>query len=412
MRSSTSSTIRAPVLVPPDPGQSPGEGLALVLGGGGARGAYQAGVLSGLARRFPELRFPILTGISAGAVNTVHLASDAGSMLTAAGDLVRLWLALTPDRVFDVDALPVLRNVAAWGARLVSGGRGRAREPLRGMVDTSPLRRFLKGALPCATDGSLPNIAANIERGTLRTVALSAMSYTTGDSVTWVQGRDVELWQRPHRRSEEARLTVDHVMASSALPMLFPAVRIGAEWFGDGGVRLTAPLSPALHAGASRILTISTRYGRGTGDAGRSLLDAYPPPAQIMGVLYNAVFQDVSDADALQLERINRLVAGLPREKRGGMRHVDLLVLRPSRDLGELARDFEPRLPPLIRYLTRGWGTREARSPDVLSLVLFQPDYVQRLIELGEADAKGQADRVEAFLSAPGGSAALASSTA
>jgi NTE family protein len=401
MRMSTSSAIRAPVLVPADPAQSPEEGLALVLGGGGARGAYQAGVLSGLARRFPELRFPILTGISAGAVNTVHLASHPGPMQRAADDLLRLWLALTPDQVFDVDAVPVLRNVAAWGAKLVAGGRRRAREPLRGMVDTSPLRRFLTEVLPRAADGSLPGIASNIDRGTLRTVALSAMSYTTGESVTWVEGRDVELWQRPNRRSEEARLTVEHVMASSALPMLFPAVRIGDEWFGDGGVRLTAPLSPALHAGASRILTISTRYGRGDRNAGRALVDAYPPPAQIMGVLYNAVFQDVSDADALQLERINRLLASVPRETRNGMRIVDLLVLRPSRDLGELARDFEPQLPPLIRYLTRGWGTREARSPDVLSLVLFQPDYVARLIELGEEDAKAQADRVEAFLSAP-----------
>jgi NTE family protein len=132
----------------------------------------------------------------------------------------------------------------------------------------------------------------------------------------------------------------------------------------------------------------------------RADLDGYPPPAQVLGVLYNAVFQDLSDADALQLERINRLLASVPHDKRNGLRITDLLVLRPSRDLGKLARDFEPRLPPLIRYLTRGWGTREARSPDVLSLILFQPDYLQRLIELGEADAEAQADRVEAFLTA------------
>jgi NTE family protein len=398
---STSSAIRAPVVVPAGPAQSPGEGVGLVLGGGGARGAYQAGVLRGIGRRFPELRLPILTGISAGAVNIVHLASHSEPMRQAAEDLTQLWLALTPDQVFDVAALPVVRNVAAWGARLVSGGRRGAREPLRGMVDTLPLRRFLNGVLTHAADGSLPGIAQNIDRGVLQSVALSAISYTTGESVTWVQGRDGALWERPHRRSEAARLTVEHVMASSALPMLFPAVRIADEWFGDGGVRLTAPLSPALHLGASRILTISTRYGRRGAKVGRAVVDGYPPPAQILGVLYNAVFLDLSDTDALQLERINRLLAGVPAERRNGLRIVDLLVLRPSQDLGKLARKFEPRLPPLIRYLSRGWGTREARSSEVLSLILFQPDYVQQLIELGEADAEAQADRVEAFLTAP-----------
>jgi NTE family protein len=378
-----------------------GEALAVVLGGGGARGAYQAGVLRGIARRFPHLGFPILTGISAGAVNAIQLASHPGSPNQAADDLVDLWLRLTPEKVYDVATLPLIRNVSAWGARLVSGGRRRLREPLRGMVDTSPLRDFLNDALLHDPDGTLPGIAHNIERGVLRSAALSAVSYTTGQSVTWIEGREVAPWQQPNRRTEAARLTVEHVMASSALPMLFPAVRIGDEWFGDGGVRLIAPLSPALHLGATRILTISTRYPRTRADAHRDVRDGYPPPAQVLGVLYNAVFSDLGDADGLQLERMNRLLAKLPLEQRNGMRIVDLLVLRPSLDLGKLAREFEPRLPPLIRYLTRGWGTRDVPSPDVLSLILFQPDYLRRLIEVGEADADAQAGRLEAFLTAP-----------
>lgn len=380
--------------------EKPNEALALVLGGGGARGAYQAGVLRGIARRFPALRIPILTGISAGAVNTVHLASHAGPLGGATEELVRLWLSLTPDRVYDVNAFPLVRNVMRWGARLVSGGHGSG-EPTRGMMDTAPLRRFLLNVLSPDTDGSFRGIERNIDQGTLRAVALSATSYTTGQSVTWVQGRDVALWQRPQRRSELARLTIDHVMASSALPMLFPAVKVGSEWFGDGGVRLTAPLSPALHLGATRILTVSTRYLRTRAEADRPLTDGYPPPAQVLGVLYNAVFLDLIDEDILRLQKVNRLLDDVPEAEREGMRIVDIFVMRPSRDLGRLAGEFESRLPTAFRYLTRGLGTQRTASPDILSLVMFQEDYLRRLVELGEADAEAQAERVDAFLQRP-----------
>lgn len=372
--------------------------LALTLGGGGARGAYQAGVLRGIGRLFPTLRFPILTGISAGAVNTIHLAAHDGPLPASADDLVRLWLRLTPEQVYDLRTPALLRTMFSWAARLVSGGIGRGREPMRGMMDTEPLRRFLTRALQRAPDGSLPGIARNLDRGTLRAVALSATSYATGQSMTWVQGRDVDLWQRPQRRSLLTRLTVEHVMASSALPMIFPAVRVGNEWFGDGGVRLTAPLSPALHLGASRILTISTKYRKSQAEADLPSSRQYPPPAQVLGVLYNSIFLDLIDEDILRLERLNRLLRSLPPEERQGMRIVDILVMRPSRDLGKLARAFEPRLPSVFRYLTRGLGTKETKSPDFLSLVLFQPDYLRRLIELGEQDAEAQAERLQSFL--------------
>ena len=269
---------------------------------------------------------------------------------------------------------------------------------MKGLMDTEPLRQFLNRVLERNADGTLPGIERNLAAGALHAVALSATSYTTGQSVTWVEGKDIQLWQRPQRRSELARLTVDHVMASTALPMLFPAVKLGAEWFGDGGVRLTAPLSPALHLGATRILTISTRYQRTRAEADRPLTDGYPPPAQVLGVLYNAVFLDLIDEDILRLQKVNRLLDGVPPDRRDGMRVVDILVMRPSRDLGKLAREFEPRLPPVFRYLTRGLGTQHTASPDILSLVLFQSDYLRRLIDLGESDAEAQAGQVEAFL--------------
>jgi NTE family protein len=373
--------------------------IALTLGGGGARGAYQAGVLRGIARLFPEAKFSIQTGISAGAVNTVHLASHRGTFTESAAALVDLWLSLSPDQVYDVAALPLARNVLRWGIRLASGGHRPAREPMRGMVDTSPLRTFLIKALQPAADGSLPGIAENLARGKLKAVALTGTSYTTGQAVTWIEGRDVELWQRPQRRSEATRLTPRHVMASSALPVLFPAVQVGSEWYGDGGVRLTAPLSPALHLGAHRILTISTRYRRTRAEADQPLTAGYPPPAQVLSVLYNAVFLDLIDEDVLRLQKVNSLLSAVPQSERGGMRVVDMLVLRPSRDLGKLASEFEVQLPRFFRYLTRGLGTQQTRSPDILSLVLFQRDFLERLVELGETDASARAEEISQFLS-------------
>lgn len=383
--------------------------LALALGGGGARGAYQAGVLRGLARCFPHLRFPILTGVSAGAVNTVHLASHTGTLEQSTEALVNLWLSLTPEKVFEVNTLPLARNMLRWALRLVGGGMS-AHEPRRGLVNTAPLRRFLSDTLQVAPDAPIAGIRRNIDSGALRAVALTATSYSTGQSVTWIEGRDIEPWQRPQRRTHATSLTVDHIMASSAIPMLFPAVRIRDEWYGDGGVRLTAPLSPALHLGATRIIAISTRYAGTIEEASVRAIDGYPSPAQVLGILFNAVFLDQVDEDIRRLNTVNQLLRRVPPEQRGGLREVDNLVIRPSRDLGRIARKFEPRLPGFFRYLTRGLGTRSSRSADMLSLILFQEDYLRVIMQLGEEDAERDAGRIEAFLAdAPHASGSFAS---
>jgi NTE family protein len=371
--------------------------LGMVLGGGGARGAYQVGVLHAIAARYPTLQVPILVGVSAGAVNATHLAAHRGTFADAMQALVQHWLSLTPDQVFRVDASSLAANVMRSGFRLVAGGQGHP-EQFQGMVDTAPLRDFLERVLERNPDGTLPGITHNLDRGHLRALALCGTSYTTSQSVTWVQGRDIALWERPQRRSERTQILVDHVLASTALPLLFPATRVGNEWFGDGGIRLTSPLSPALHLGASRIITIATRYDRSGTEAAQPQVAGYPPPAQVLGVLYNAVFLDLIDQDVLRLQRTNRLVERLPPEHRHGLRVVDMLVLRPSRDLGRLAGDYEPRLPRVFRFLTRGLGTRKTASPDILSLVMFQQDYLRRLIELGEEDVHRQWERIEAFL--------------
>lgn len=392
---------------PPDSTNVPGDAspstpdlgeLALVMGGGGARGAYQVGLLRYLARRYPSLRLPILTGVSAGAVNVAHLAQHTGTFTAAATSLEQLWRSLTPEQVFRVDAPPLLTNFFRWGVRLLSGGTP-AEPQTRGLVDTSPLRSYLTEAL-LPQDGILKGIDQNLARGSLRAVALTTTDYATGQSIVWMQGRNLVEWERPKRRSISTHLTVDHVMGSAALPFFFPAVRIGDSWHGDGGIRLAAPLSPALHLGAHKIIAVSTRYERTQAEANQPLIRGYPPPAQVLSILYNAVFLDLIDQDVIRLERMNHVLRKLPPDERNGLRVVNILVLRPSQDLGKLSREYEPLLPGFFRFMTRGLGTRQTKSPDILSLLMFQANYIGRLIELGEADAEARADDIDAFLGA------------
>jgi NTE family protein len=385
----------------PEPKARPAGPVALALGGGGARAAYQVGLLRYLGRRLPQTRFDIVTGVSAGAINATFLAAHPGPVGDAAEELSEIWNRLEPEDVFDADFGSLLRQVLGWGLRLVSGGR-RLGPRVRGLVDTSPLAALLTRCLR-AHDGEVPGIADNIARGRLRACAVTTLDYSTGQTVTWVQGSDIHGWERPNRRSAKTRMRVDHVLASSSLPLVFPAVRLGRDWHGDGGVRLAAPLSPALHLGARRMLAVSTRYARSGEEADQPTSTGYPPPAQILGHLMNAVFLDLLDQDVLRLELVNRLLERLPPDERLGMRPIEILALRPSVDLGRLAGEYEPRLPKAFRFLTRGLGTRETSSPDLLSLLMFQPDYLTRLIEIGEADAEARADDIARLLEAPSG---------
>lgn len=371
-------------------------GLGVVLTGGGARAAYQTGLLRWVGRRYPSLRVPYVTGISAGAINAAHLASHHGTFQQATDELCALWQGLTPEDIFRTDVFSLTKTIIGWAGRLLLGGFIRMPEA-RALLDTAPLRRTLEEAL-INVDGELTGIRYNLTLGGCRAVAIGTTSYTTGQSVIWVEGEDIRLWERPSRRSTQATLTIDHVMASAALPLFFPAVRIGNAWYGDGGIRLTAPLSPALHLGATHVLALATRHERSIEQADLPSIAGYPPPAQVLGVLLNSVFLDVIDQDAMRLERINRLIEKLSDENRDGMKPVRLLVIRPSVDLGQLAGDYEPQLPPAFRLLTRGFGAKETASPDVLSMLMFQPDYLARLVEMGEADAEARADEICDFI--------------
>lgn len=385
------------VLTPSPPSSN---GCALVLSGGGARAAYQAGVLHYIAEHFPTHRFPVLTGVSAGAINTAQLANHVGSFEAAASDLMVSWSKLRTENVFAAESgLSML-----WGFLRHSGASAPPEEATtlevrdtHGLVDTTPLWTFLKEELN-TTDGTLDGVEANLNRGHLKAAAVVTTNYATGQTVTWVQGEKFDLWERPDRISINTTLTIDHVMASTALPLIFPAVRIGDMWYGDGGIRLAAPLAPAVHLGADRILAISTRYKQSRAEADEPTVHGYPPAAQIVGMLMNAIFLDALDQDAFALERINKLVDDTPQRFRHGMRPIDLLVLRPSVDLGRLARSREPSLPGALRFLTSGLGTEETLSPDWLSVLLFEKEYIAQLLEIGYEDGKKQHDQIATFI--------------
>lgn len=372
--------------------------FALVLSGGGARASYQTGVLHYIAEAFPEARFSIMTGVSAGAINAAHLANDLDPFPEAVQHLVRCWSGLRSENVYATETS--LRFI--WNLMRTTAGGGEDEEALengkkQGWVDTSPLQEYLRDKLH-APDGVLTHVSENIRRGVLKAFAIITTSYTTGQTVSWMQGRGIEGWERPNRVGIHTTLHVDHVMASSSLPFLFPAVRLGDAWYGDGGIRLSAPLAPAIHLGADRILTISTRYDRSRVEADRPTVEGYPPNAQIVGLLMNAIFLDTLDQDALMLDRINRLLEALPPRKRGGLRPIRFLLLRPTLDIGRLSREYEPNLRGPLKLLARALSSDKTESPDWLSMLLFEPEYTLRLMEIGYEDGRKQHHRIEAFL--------------
>jgi NTE family protein len=369
-------------------------GLGLTLFGGGARAAYQVGVLKGLSQGHPGLQVPIITGISAGAINAAHLSSSPGTFAERAQSLGDLWRAIDVDRVFETMSLPLLYRTFCIAMRLAIGWAPTV-DPLLGLVNSKPLAEFLEEALG---SHDLPGIQANLDSGELRAVALIALKYSTSQTISFCMGEEILDWERPLRRSQRAQLNVDHVVASASLPLFFPSVEIGGEWYGDGGVRLTAPLAPAIHLGADKLLAISTRY-RPTGpEADRPRFTGPPRAAQVLGSLMGATFLDVLDQDADHLDRINGLLAKIPPAERGSLRPLSSLIIRPSEDLALLANDFEPKLPWMFRFLTRRLGTGKSRSQELLSTILFQEDYVRLLMEIGERDGAAKCDELSALL--------------
>jgi NTE family protein len=366
--------------------------LAIVLEGGGARAAWQVGALRGLLRELPELAPRILVGISAGAINASSLANSTKPWPLAVDDLADLWRGLTVERVFEAHPTSLLRRILRVALRMTLGV-GAKRDPILGMVNTDPLRATLNSGLDTSSGGRIDGVRANIASGRLNSLALLTTRYNTGQTICFFEGGEIHGWNRPNRRGVSSDLTVEHVMASAALPLIFPPIKLDQDWYGDGGVRLIAPLAPAVHLGATKILALSTRYARTKEEAAQVVAHGPPSPALIAGNLFNAIFLDSLDQDAANLQRLNRLIANQS-DPQEGLRTIDLSLMRPSVDLGRLASRFEPELPWLFRRLLRNLGTKGADSQDFLSTVLFDPGYVGLLMEIGEKDGREHAPQV------------------
>jgi NTE family protein len=358
--------------------------LAVMLTGGGARAAYQVGLLKGIARHFPDLRINIITGVSAGAINAMYLAAATGSLRQKVHELERLWMDLSCSTIYNFHLSALIPR---WG-----------KNRLHGMLDTQPLRELMCRVLGAPSWAPVEGIERNIRNGDLTALALMSLDYSTGQNVRWVQGRYFDVHEGPNRRTEPTRFTVEHVMASSALPFVFPAARIGNSWHGDGGIRLATPFSSALHLGATRIIAMSTGYQRTQAEASTPDVSGYPPAAQILNQLVNAIFIDALNEDAARMERMNELLRKMRPEDRDGMKPVDLLVLRPTMDLGKLAGDYEQYLPRKLKMLVRVLGGNETDSSDLVSMLMFERPYTRALIDAGEADVEARITEIRAFL--------------
>ena len=371
-------------------------GQALVLSGGGARAAYQVGCLRALSQALPSYRPQILTGVSAGAINATHLAAFQGSWQDSVEALVGLWQHMRTDKVYRTGLGPMMGRMAHWGLHFVSGGR-LGRKDIRGMVQNAPLRSYLQEHLAAdPATGEICGVDQNLADGWLKAVAVMTTNYASGRSEAWVDTLEETIWSGSQVSARPTSLTIDHVMASAALPFFFPAVRLRNHWHGDGGVRLAAPLSPALRLGAKRILAVSPRVKPQRPEEG--LATSYPSPGQVAGVMLNAVFLDLLDFDALQMQRINDLLRRIPQQNWGNQRQVDVMVLRPQQDLGQIARQSQPEMPGAFRFFAGGFGGRDEPTADALSMVNFEPGYVGQLIAFGEQDTHERMDEIEAFL--------------
>jgi NTE family protein len=365
--------------------------MALVLTGGGARSAWQVGVLKAIASWYPRgssLPFAILCGTSAGAINAAVLAARADDVGRATADLARVWGEFRVGQVFRADTLNMLRAGAHLVLALLSGGW---LLPMpRALLDNSPLRALLARSI------DFGGLRRAIAAGTPDAVAVSATSVTGGESVTFVEtSRPFMPWDRAARRGLAATLDVEHLMASAAIPLLFPPVAMQGAHFSDGAMRQPTPLAPAIHLGAERILVIGVRQ------AHRARISGGPAPnmAEQFGFMLDSLFMEGLHSDLERLNRINALLAHLrPGPAPHGMRHVETLLLLPERDPSESAIAHRHAIPGSLRALLRILGARGARGGKLLSYLLFEAPYTQELIDAGERDANRRRAEIGAFL--------------
>lgn len=376
---------------------------ALVLSGGGARAAYQVGVLQAIADILPdgvENPFPIICGTSAGAINAIALAAHPGNFRQAVHHLSALWLQLSVDQVYRHGWWDIGKSVGRLGLSLFNDGIGRHR-PLS-LLDNGPLWELLADKI------DFSNIEKNINAKTLRAVSITAMGYTSGRSVSFFQG-DAELtgWRRFRREGVAAPIRLEHLLASSAIPTIFPTVRINREYFGDGALRQLAPLSPALHLGADSLFVIGVSGNRNPKHWGKRVPIRHSPSmAQIVGHLLNSAFIDALENDIEHMERLNRLLKLISPEQLEaegiGLRPVQSLVVSPSKAVDAIAGRKVRYLPASVRYFLRATGaTAKGGGATAASYLLFANPFITELIELGYQDTMWEASAIRQFFAEP-----------
>lgn len=383
--------------------------IGLLLTGGGARAAYQVGVLQGVQEILHEAGwaaesspFDIICGTSAGAINATALACRADNFAEGVDKLLAVWANFTAEQVYRADSLGVLRSGARWLSLMSFGWLLRAwhANPPNSLLNNTPLVSLLHRML------DLPRLDAALASGDLHALAVTASSYTAGHHITFYQSAsEIEPWKRSQRIAVQTQIGVEHLLASSAIPLIFPATPIYCndqrEYFGDGSMRQLAPISPAIHLGADKVLVIGAgRLVEPTPKA--SAAATYPSLAQIAGHALSSIFLDSLAVDIERLHRINNTLSYLPEEHRQKtpLRPIDMLIIAPSERLDDIASRHVGSLPMPIRTLLRGIGATEVRGAALASYLLFEASYTSELIRLGQADTRARRDDVLAFFGA------------
>jgi NTE family protein len=368
----------------------------LVLTGGGARAAYQVGVLKAVREILPKQAknpFPILCGTSAGAINAATLAVFADDFDNAVERLLGVWENFHVHHVYRTDPIGIGRVGARWLAAMML----LSRTSPQSLLDNSPLAEMLQRSL------EFGRIQENIDNGALYAVSITCSGYSSGQSVSFYQGGpDTEAWERTQRVGSAMPIRAEHLLASSALPFIFPAVKINREYFGDGSMRQIAPVSPALHLGADRVLVVSTARQDSSAEPPRVRGNLYPSVAQIAGHALNSIFLDSLNADIELLQRINRTISLIPTERvrEAGLplRQIKVLVISPSQPIERMVVRHAQELPWTVRFLLRGIGAMNRNGSNLASYLLFETGYCKALIDLGYQDTMARRPEIVEFL--------------
>ncbi|MDH5274342.1 MAG: patatin-like phospholipase family protein [Gammaproteobacteria bacterium] len=364
---------------------------ALVLSGGGARGAYQVGVLKAIAEWLPAdapCPFEVLVGTSAGALNAAAIGARAHSLREAVQSLEAVWANFRVEQVVQSNSLTMLRSGLHWMAALLSAGW--IAKPPRSLFDTTPLYELLTRAVP------LDQIPVQIAAGRLHALAVATTSYTTGQAVAFFDGTDdVDGWNRASRAGRRRRIDLDVLMASAAIPFIFPAWSIDGNHYGDGAMRQLAPLSPAVHLGANRVFVIGTRGSAAATPPTGAIAQAPPSPGHLLGFVLDSLFTDGLSIDLERLNQINRLIVAAGHTEH---RPIRATVIQPSVDPTAIAMKHERRMPRSIRTLLRTMGAYEARGGLLVSYLLFDKSYTCELMATGYADAQARRAEIVPYL--------------